>query len=117
MFAARSEMVNCPISCAGRYTIVVVIGTFCFRTVAIACQDTAHHEDEPAQAVLAKAAEDAGESSKSTSAASGADTQTANQSDVKKEETQASGAASSPKQGEWLLAPIPVMSPAIGSGL
>lgn len=36
---------------------------------------------------------------------------------VNKEETQSNDATNSEKKGEWMLAPIPVSSPAIGSGL
>jgi hypothetical protein len=67
-------------------------------------------------------AEDAQEGSRSTDEAAdpqSPQTQTAQQGEAKTEQDQAnkSAAKSSEKKGEWLLAPIPVSSPAIGSGL
>jgi hypothetical protein len=92
----RPSRVDGAIGCIRRYLIPFVFFSTCFgSTMAFCGPDTADGEDGPAQ------------------------TQTAQpgKAGIEKEQTHESGAKNPEKKGEWLLAPIPISSPAIGSGL
>ena len=117
---------------AGRFVVVRVVGCLGRGLVllsaclcvgaAIAWPERAHGQDGPVQADHAAPAQDAQGGSLSTGEAAAPQpppTQAAPQGEVKTGQDQAnkSDAKSSEKRGEWLLAPIPISSPAIGSGL
>jgi len=115
--AARS------IGCLGRWTIDFVVLSTCFyAAAAIVGPVAAYGQDGPVQASNAKPAEGAQEGSRLTTEAAEPQsplTQGAQTAEAKTGQDPAnkSDAKSSEKKGEWLLAPIPISSPAIGSGL
>ena len=121
--AGRLAAVVRAIGWFGRCTIgFVLFSTWFYSATTIAGPEMAYGQDGPVQPIPAKRAEDAQEGSRSTDEAADPQppqTQTAQQGEAKTEQDQAnkSVAKSSEKKGEWLLAPIPVSSPAIGSGL
>ncbi|MEO8594441.1 MAG: BamA/TamA family outer membrane protein [Candidatus Solibacter sp.] len=100
----------------------VVFATWLYCATANAGTEMAYGQDGRAQPAQAKPAEGNQEGLRATGEAAGPQSpqpQTAPQVDTKTEQDQAnkSAATSSEKKGEWLLAPIPISSPAIGSGL
>src|SRR4051794_14091678 len=102
---------------AARNTIV---SAWCFFALAIVGPASACAQSEPPpqiKTIAAPAAHDDSQSgSDQDSAPNG--TQTREQAaPANKQETHANNSTTSEKKGEWLLAPIPVSSPAIGSGL
>ena len=104
-----------------RYTIgVALVSVFCSLVLAIDAGAAANHPIEPSRAILPIAAQEAQEDSHSGGDRSDTPAQTQPREQVppvKEEKTEANDATNSEKKGEWMLAPIPVSSPAIGSGL
>lgn len=104
----------------GRAVPFVILSAWLLGAIGITRPVAAYAQDAPYQTTGTASADDAQEGSRSTGDAAGAPAQTppAEQGESKGEtgRTQ-SGTTSSEKKGEWLFAPIPVVSPAIGSGL
>jgi len=103
------------------YTIgFALVSVWCSLALAIDPRAAANDQSERSRAKAPIAAQDAQEDSHSGGDRLGSpvETQPGEQAaPVKKEKAQANDATNSEKKGEWLLAPIPVSSPAIGSGL
>jgi hypothetical protein len=106
---------------AVHYTIRLAVAlAWCLFAPVIGGPVAAYGHEEPSRAVSTITAQDTQENSHASDAGSDApaETQTGEQAaPIQKEETHASYSTSSEKKGEWLLAPIPVSSPAIGTGL
>src|SRR5262245_60226321 len=120
--ADRLAAVDRAISRIRRCTIAYVLfSTWFYNARAIAGPDAASGQDGAAPAILATPAGNVAEGPSPADAGAPplARTQPAQQDEAKveKDQKQASDATSSEKKGEWLLAPIPISSPAIGSGL
>ena len=121
--ADRLAVVVHGIGCLARCSIgFILFSAWFYGATAIAGPETAYSHEGPVQPIHATRGEDAQEGSHPTGEAAdpqAPQTPVAQQGEAKTEPTQADkGAAkSSEKKGEWLLAPIPISSPAIGSGL
>lgn len=111
------SVINHTITCAAKFTVgLVVVFVLSSSPLVIAA---AWGQDQSVQATPLAPAADAQESSQASGGAADAQSPEPQATDPK--ETGGPGqppdAKSSEKKGEWLLAPIPVSSPAIGSGL
>lgn len=98
----------------------VLVSVWCPLALAIAPQSAASSQLEPSRAKPTIAAQDAQEDTHSGGDRSDVpeETPSAEQAaTVNKENSQASEGTNLEKKGEWMFAPIPVSSPAIGSGL
>lgn len=118
--AGRLAAVVRGVGCFGRCTIgLVVLSTWFYSATAIAGTDAACGGDAPVQAAPAKPSEDAKDGVGSTGESAEPQEPTGQIAEGKAGQGPAnkSDAKSSEKNGEWLLAPIPISSPAIGSGL
>ena len=101
---------------------LVAVSLLCFGAIANASAAvTACEDDRPAQQVGAPVVEGGEDNVPSSDGNAVAETQDPQASKPKETEAQATAKAaeakSSEKKGEWLFAPIPISSPAIGSGL
>jgi hypothetical protein len=96
---------------------LVLMGGWCFNTLAATAPTEAYGAEEPVQEV--DAATEGGGGQNSQAPRDAANVQRS-QSETAKEGFPDQNQVNSPnsaKKGEWLLAPIPISSPAIGSGL
>jgi surface antigen Omp85-like protein len=120
IFNTRSggiSVVDDAMNCLGRCSVsIALFSVWCLTGIAPAA---AHGQDELVQATLATRAVDTREGSPLSDDVAGGHTQQAEAAKPEgaKDQGQGTGAKSSEKRGEWLLAPIPFSSPAIGSGL
>jgi surface antigen Omp85-like protein len=111
------SIIDGAMNCLGRCSVsFALLSVWCFTGIAPAA---AHGQDQLVQATPATHAVDTQEGSHLSSDVADAQKQQtqAAKPEEPKDQGQATGAKSSEKKGEWLLAPIPVKSPAIGSGL
>jgi len=121
-FRIRSDslfVVHYAISCAANRTIrFSVVSVLCISAIAIAAAAPAYAQDKSVQGTAPVPADTPVDAQASGEVGNA---QTPQAQAVKPEQTpnqgQPANAKSSDKKGEWLFAPIPVSSPAIGSGL
>ena len=94
----------------------VVVWMLCISTLAIVAPATAHGRDQSTPTIPVAEAREGSPQPVDIGDAQSPQTQTT-KPDEAKDQSQPPATKSSDKKGEWLFAPIPVSSPAIGSGL
>jgi hypothetical protein len=109
--------IHSDIRCAANGTIgFVVLAVLWFCAIA-AAPATAYGQDQPVQAPPTAPAGDAQEGAQTSGNTADAQQTEAAKPAEARDQGQPAAAKALDKKGEWLLAPIPVSSPAIGSGL